>query len=228
MPKTLKVLWKKSKVKTWFNGLPREVLTGEDLPVSEPSMATGNTVANFQGYPSLPIDDSGSEVEMEGPSHPAMDGLAEMRQQFQLLQSQLGETKKELADIKQKDKDKSFAQTWQESATPETQDPIGIVVAVLECPKVEDSQEYYVSWRKAEKAAGRADRQTFRDLSRAEAEYKKRLLDFCCRAPTYDGNPSKVFNWCGELEKHLSRFKCEMIPNDAIKRMLLDCIKGKA
>ena len=73
-------------------------------------MATGNTVANFQGYPSLPSDNFGSEVEMEGPSHPAMDGLAEMRQQFQLLQAQ--------------------------SATPETQDPIGRVVAVLECPKV--------------------------------------------------------------------------------------------
>ena len=33
---------------------------------------------------------------------------------------------------------------------------------------------------------------------------------------------------CGELEKHLSQFKCETIPNDAIKRMLLDCITGKA
>ena len=73
----------------------------------------------------------------------------------------------------------------------------------VECPKVEDSQEFYVSWLKMEKAAGRADRQTFRDLSRAEAEYEKRLLNFSCKAPTYDGNPSKVFDWCGELEKHL-------------------------
>ena len=77
-------------------------------------------MATFQGYPSLPSDDSGSEVEMEGPSHPAIDGMAEIRQQFQLLQAQLVETKKEMAEIKQKDKDKSFAQTWQESATPET------------------------------------------------------------------------------------------------------------
>ena len=29
---------------------------------------------------------------------------------------------------------------------------------------------------------------------RAEAEYNKRLLDFSCRAPTYDGNPGKVFD----------------------------------
>ena len=50
---------KKSKVKTWFNGLAREVLTGEDLPVSGPRVAVGNKVATFQGYPSLPSDDSG-------------------------------------------------------------------------------------------------------------------------------------------------------------------------
>ena len=124
------------------------------------SVTTGNTVATFQGYPSLPSDDSGSEVEMEGPSNPAIDSTAEIRQQFQLLQAQLAETKKEMAEIKQKDKDKSFAQTWQESATPETQDPIGRVVSMLEPHKVEDSQEYYVSWLKKEKAEGRADRQT--------------------------------------------------------------------
>jgi len=71
---------------------------------------------------------------MEGPSRPAIDSMAEIRQQFQLLQAQLAETKKEMAEIKQKDKDKSFAQTWQESATPKTQDPIGRVVAMLERP----------------------------------------------------------------------------------------------
>ena len=64
MPETPKVFRKKSKVKTWFNGLAREVLTGENLPVRESKVATGNTVATFQGYPSLPSDDSGSEVEI--------------------------------------------------------------------------------------------------------------------------------------------------------------------
>ena len=44
MPETPKVFRKKSKVKTWFNGLAREVLTGENLPVRESSVATGNTV----------------------------------------------------------------------------------------------------------------------------------------------------------------------------------------
>ena len=112
-------------------------------------------------------DDSGSEVEMEGPSQPWVDGMAEIRQQFQLLQTQLMETKKELSDIKQKDKDKSFAQTWQESDIPETQDPIGRVVAIQKRPKVEDAQEVYMSYLKAEKAAGRGDRLRLRDLSSA-------------------------------------------------------------
>ena len=53
---------------------------------------------------------------MEGPSYPAIDGMAEMRQQFQMLQAQLTETKEKLASMEQKDKEKSFAQTWQESA----------------------------------------------------------------------------------------------------------------
>ena len=79
------------------------------------SVTTGNTVATFQGYPSLPSDDSESEGEMEGPSHPAIDGI---RQQFQMLQAQLAETKDKLASIERKDKEKSFTQTWQEAATP--------------------------------------------------------------------------------------------------------------
>ena len=58
------------------------------------------------------------------------------------------------------DKDKSFAQTWRESVTLETQDPIVRVVAILECPKVEDAQECYLSYLKAEKVEGRGDRQT--------------------------------------------------------------------
>ena len=87
MPETPKVFRKKGKVKTWFNRLAREVLTGEDLPVRESSVATGNAVATFQGYPSLPSDDSEKEVEMEGPSHPAIDSMVEIRQQFQLLQA---------------------------------------------------------------------------------------------------------------------------------------------
>jgi len=122
-------------VKTWFDGLAREVLTGEDLPVRRLSVTSGNTVTTFQGYPSLPDNDSELEGEMEGPSHPAMDGMAEIRQQFQMMQIQLAETKNKLANMERKEREKSFAQTWQEAATPETQDPIGRVVAMLERTK---------------------------------------------------------------------------------------------
>ena len=52
---------------------------------------------------------------MEGPSHPAMDGLAEIRQQFQQLQAQLEATNQELVNIKKKDLDQAFARTWQEN-----------------------------------------------------------------------------------------------------------------
>ena len=149
MPETPKLFRKKSKVKTWLNGLAREVLTGEDLPVRVSSVTTGNTVANFQGYPSLPSNDSESEGEMEGPSHPVIDGMAEIRQQFQMLQAQLAETKDKLANMERKDKEKSFAQTWQEAATPETQDPIGRVVAILERTKVEDAQVVYLNYLKS-------------------------------------------------------------------------------
>ena len=199
MPETPKVFRKKSKVKTWFNRLAREVLTGEDWPVSEPRVATGNTVATFQGYPNLISYDSGSKVEMEGPSNPMMDGLAEMRQQFQLIQAQLTVTNKELADIKKKDSDQAFAKTWQESATPETQDPIGRVVALLEGTKIEESQEYYVTLPKAEKAAAMT---THAELSKAEAAYKRKIWNFSSCDPPYDGNPSNVFDWSNELEKH--------------------------
>ena len=124
------------------------------------SVTTGNTVATFQCYPSLHSYDSESEEEMEGPCHPAIDGMAEIRQQFQMLQAQLAETKDKLANMEQKNKEKSFPQTWQEAATPETQDPIRRVVAILEHPKVEDDQEVYLIYLRMEKAAGRGDRQS--------------------------------------------------------------------
>ena len=64
---------------------------------------------------------------MEGPSHPGIDGMAAVP----AAPSPTGRDLEGNGKIKQKDKDKSFAQTWQESATPETQDPIGRVVAML-------------------------------------------------------------------------------------------------
>ena len=85
-----------------------------------------------------------------------------------------------------------------------------------------------MSLLKAEIAAGRAPLSTYAELSKGEAAYKKKLREFSQFAPPYDGNPNKVFDWCNKLEKHLSRYECEMIPNTIIKKMLLDCIEGKA
>ena len=55
-----------------------------------------------------------------------------------------------------------------------------------------------MSLLESEKAAGRANMQKHRELSKAEAEYERKLRDFSCGAPPYDGNPSKltgVVNW---------------------------------
>ena len=170
MPETPKLFRKKSKVKIWFNGLAREVLM---RGFACEWIKCG--YRKYSGYLSRICEFTqwrfwiGSRDE--GTISFSND-IAEIRQQYQLLQAQLTETKKKRADIEQKDKDKSFAQTWQESATPETQDPIERVVARLERPKVKDAQEVYMSFLKAEKAAGRGDRLTIQDLSKGEAKYK--------------------------------------------------------
>ena len=86
-------------------------------------LATGNTVAAFQGYPSLPSDDSESEMETEGQANPPTDNVAVMMGQLQQLQ-----TDKAIADIKKKDTSQAFVNTWSETATPNTQDPISLVI----------------------------------------------------------------------------------------------------
>ena len=69
---------------------------------------------------------------------------------------------------------------------------------------------------------------TYADLSKAEAAYKRKLRELSQIAPTYDGNPNKVFDWCNKLEKHLAIYEWETIPNNTIKQMLLDCVEGEA
>ena len=72
---------------------------------------------------------------MEEPSDPVAESLVEMREQFQRLLAKQVVSDEELADIKRKDSEQSFARTWLETVTSETQDPIGRVVALLEAPK---------------------------------------------------------------------------------------------
>ena len=215
-------------MKIWFNRLARETLAGDHLTESELHVATGNTMAKLQGYPSLPSDNSGSEIEMEGSSNPPTDNMAVIMGQLQQILAKQAITDKTLADIQKKNTDQAFTKTWEDLATPETQDPIGRVIALLETAKQKDSQGHYVSLLKAEVAAGRATLYTYAKLSKAEAAFKKKLREFYPFAPPYNGNPNKVFNWYKEMEKHLSRYECEMIPITMVKMMLLDCIEGKA
>ena len=62
MPETLKLLKKRSKVKTWFRDIARETVAGDYLPESEESAqqqdsaSTSSTVDPFQGYPTLPCN----------------------------------------------------------------------------------------------------------------------------------------------------------------------------
>ena len=132
----------------------------------------------FQGYPSLPSDDSGSEVEMEGAPNPPTENMAVVMGQLQQLLAKQAVTDKKLADIEKKGTDQAFAKTWEESATPETQDPIGRVVALLDSAIQKDSQGYYVSLLKAKIVAGRAPLSTYAELSKAEAAYKKKMREF--------------------------------------------------
>ena len=147
-------------------------------------MATGNTVAEFQGYPTLLSDNSELEIEMEGSSNPPMEYMAAVVQQILANQAV---TDKRVADVEKKSTDKAFVKSWEESAIPETQDPIGRVIALLEIPKQEDSQGHYVNLLKAEIASGTAPLSTYAEFSKAEAAYKKILGEFNQFGPTYDG-----------------------------------------
>jgi hypothetical protein len=128
MPETPKVFRKKSKVKTWYNGLARETLAEDYLSERAPngsrvpagSVATGNTVAEFHGYPTLPSDDAESEVKMEGQQSQQPDNMAVVMGQLKQLLTKQAETDRTLANIQKKDTDQSFAKTWEESAGPET------------------------------------------------------------------------------------------------------------
>ena len=54
------------------------------------------------------------------------------------------------------------------------------------------------------------------------------MLSFMNSVPKYNGNPEKILEWCKNLETHLFNNDWEMIPNNAVKRMLLSCIAGSA
>ena len=185
-------------MKTFFKNVTRETLAGDYLPESESSVedqqqssaAARVTVEQFQGYPTLPSDDSDPGIEM---TDQQPNPLAAVMQQMQQIQLELQEVKKQQKDDRKKEDKQSYAQTWETCANPETHDPIARVVAKLEKPKVKDGTLDYLMMLKEMKDAGGVDRGVYAELSKAEETYNRRIREFSKDAPTYDGNPKTVF-----------------------------------
>ena len=85
---------KKSKVKNWFRDITRETVAGDYLPESESSVENQQqssavarvTVEQFQGYPTLPSDESDSEIEMTDQQPNPLEAVLQQLQQMQLKQ----------------------------------------------------------------------------------------------------------------------------------------------
>jgi len=212
-------------VETWLNGVLRETLVDtepeEDIGVTVvvPEQVKGNEEDRI--YPRLPSDDSESDSEMENVGAAGGSSVEELMQEIRLM-------KLKVQNMEDKERSKDFTQTWENNATPETHDPISRVRNMLEKPKKCDVNMEYIQCLEMKRTAGNATESTLGELSRARERFEKKILAFAAGAPEYDGKPEKVFDWCERLEKHLRRHKWEEIPNEEIKKMLLDCITGPA
>lgn len=98
----------------------------------------------------------------------------------------------------------------------------------MEKPEQDDVTLKYMELLRVEVATGKADPSMYAELYKSMETYCKKMRKFNRFAPKYDGNPKKVFDWCQQLENHLSNFEWEQISNDGIKKMLLGCIEGLA
>ena len=204
--------WRKSKVTSFFKNVARETLAGDYMPESEPSVeeqqqgsaAANSTEEQDQGYPTLPSDESDSDLEMEGQQGNPLEAVMQQLQQMKL---ELTEVKKQQKDDKKKEELKKFAQTWETCANPETHDPIARVVAKLERAKVKDGALEYLQYLREKRDSGARDESLYANLSKAEGAYYRTMREFNKDAPHYDGNPKTVFQWCEKLETHLTTFR---------------------
>ena len=119
---------------------------------------------------------------------------------MQLKQDSL---EKKFNNAQQKEESKVYAKTWEDNAVPETHDPI----AKLERPKQVDGTLDYLEMLRAERDC------VYAELGKSEEAFGKRKRKFNMHAPSYDGNPKKVFKWCEKLEAHLDNYEWEQIPN---------------
>ena len=223
---------KRDRAKTWFNGVLREALA-ETEPEEDriyPKLESRETLANIELgedrlYPKLPSEESESDSEME---NIGATGGNPQGGDNELLLQEVRLLKLQVQSMQDKEKSKDFTQTWENNANPETHDPISRVKTMLEKPKKYDATMEYIQCLELKRTSGNATESTLGELSRARDRFQKRILAFAQGAPEYDGKPEKVFDWCEKLEKYLRRHSWEEIPNDEIKKMLLECITGPA
>ena len=65
----------------------------------------------FRGYPTLPSDDSESEIEMEGQQAPQPDNIEILMKQLQQIQVKQELMEKQLGSKQKKEAEQSFART---------------------------------------------------------------------------------------------------------------------
>ena len=181
MPQTPR---KKSRAKTWLNGVLREALVDtepeEDIGVTVvvPEQVKGNKEDRI--YPRLHSDDTESDSKMENIGATGGSSLAEdnayLLREMRLLKLQL-------QNMQDKEKSKDFTQTWENNVTPETHDPISRVRNMLEKPQKCDVTMEYIQCLEMKRAAGNATESTLGELSRARERFEKRILAFAEGAP---------------------------------------------
>ena len=119
-------------MKTWFRDIARETLAGDYLPeressveIQQQSSATARvTVEQFQGYPTLPSDESDSEIEMTDQQPNPLEAVMQQLQQLQQIQMKQQVLEQQYKDDRKKEDKQGYAQTWETCAKPETHDPM--------------------------------------------------------------------------------------------------------
>ena len=78
--------------------------------------------------------------------------------------------------------------------------------------------------------SGRANLSMYAEISESEKKYYRENTELFweCSQIQWKPGESVPFQWCKSLETHLFSHGQEMIPNKAVKRMLLSCIMGSA
>ena len=129
---------KKSHASPRFNNVRREIRR-EDI-ASEDTTATLDTVELL--YPSLPSEDkSETEMNMMNPQ----DGEQQLMQRWSKQQSNCDEViakmQRGMQQARIQEEKQLYVDTWENTATQESQYPITRVIGMLQEPKIPDAQD---------------------------------------------------------------------------------------